>query len=53
MQDATGRYTQEGQVLAVVEKVRIANMDVRSPKRLFDWRVSVNLEMPSRSTRQY
>ena len=48
VKDAGGKYTQEGQVSAVVEKVRIANMDVRSPKRLFDWRISVNLEMPSK-----
>lgn len=29
-----------------VEKVRVADMNIFSPKRLFDWRVSVSLEMP-------
>ncbi|GAA5839992.1 hypothetical protein JCM9279_005234 [Rhodotorula babjevae] len=30
-----------------VEKVRVADMNVFSPKRRFDWRVSVSLEMPA------
>ncbi|BGO96114.1 hypothetical protein NBRC10512_002946 [Rhodotorula toruloides] len=30
-----------------VEKVRVADMNIFSPKRLFDWRVSVSLEMPA------
>ncbi|GAA5983008.1 hypothetical protein JCM10908_006866 [Rhodotorula pacifica] len=30
-----------------VEKVRVADMNVFSPKRLFDWRVSVSLETPT------
>lgn len=30
-----------------VEKIRVADMNVYSPKRLFDWRVSVSLEIPS------
>lgn len=29
-----------------VEKVRVADMNVYSPKRLFDWRVSISLENP-------
>ncbi|GAA6060867.1 hypothetical protein JCM10212_006247 [Sporobolomyces blumeae] len=29
-----------------VEKIRVADMNVFSPKRLFDWRVSVSLENP-------
>ncbi|KAG0660224.1 hypothetical protein C6P46_004678 [Rhodotorula mucilaginosa] len=29
-----------------VEKIRVADMNVYSPKRLFDWRVSVSLEIP-------
>lgn len=33
-------------VLRVVEKTRIADMNIFSPKRLFDWRVSVSVEMP-------
>ncbi|BGP43925.1 mRNA-capping enzyme subunit beta [Rhodotorula kratochvilovae] len=30
-----------------VEKMRVADMNVFSPKRRFDWRVSVSLEMPA------
>ncbi|GAA5874737.1 hypothetical protein JCM1840_000419 [Sporobolomyces johnsonii] len=30
-----------------VEKVRVANMNIWSPKRCFDWRVSVSLEIPA------
>ncbi|GAA5877906.1 hypothetical protein JCM3774_001766 [Rhodotorula dairenensis] len=30
-----------------VEKIRVADMNVYSPKRLFDWRVSVSLEIPT------
>lgn len=33
-------------VLRVVEKTRIADMNIFSPKRLFDWRISVSMEMP-------
>lgn len=33
-----------------VEKVRVADMNVFSPKRRFDWRVSVSLEMPGASS---
>ncbi|GAA5969170.1 hypothetical protein JCM3765_005745 [Sporobolomyces pararoseus] len=29
-----------------VEKIRVADMNVFSPKRLFDWRVSISLENP-------
>lgn len=29
-----------------VEKVRVADMNIFSPKRLFDWRISVSLEVP-------
>ncbi|KAM0751515.1 mRNA triphosphatase CET1 [Meredithblackwellia eburnea MCA 4105] len=35
--------------LRTVEKVRIADMNIFSPKRGFDWRISVNLETPARS----
>lgn len=34
-----------GKVLAKIVKVRIADLDVYSPRTAFDWRVSVNLEM--------
>ncbi|POY72214.1 hypothetical protein BMF94_4720 [Rhodotorula taiwanensis] len=30
-----------------VEKVRVADMNIFSPKRLFDWRISVSLEVPT------
>ncbi|GAA5837669.1 hypothetical protein JCM11251_002290 [Rhodosporidiobolus azoricus] len=30
-----------------VEKVRVADMNIYSPKRMFDWRVSVSLENPA------
>lgn len=32
-------------VLAKIVKVRVADLDVHSPKTHFDWRVSINLEM--------
>ncbi|KAL8279911.1 hypothetical protein RQP46_007761 [Phenoliferia psychrophenolica] len=35
-----------GALLRVVEKTRVADMNVLSPKRGFDWRVSVNTETP-------
>ncbi len=34
-----------GRELAKIVKVRIADLDVYSPRTAFDWRVSVNLEM--------
>ncbi|KAI9682092.1 MAG: mRNA-capping enzyme subunit beta [Caeruleum heppii] len=34
-----------GQLLAKIVKVRIADMDIYSPRTAFDWRISVNLEM--------
>ncbi|OZJ06531.1 hypothetical protein BZG36_00583 [Bifiguratus adelaidae] len=41
-------YDQETrQKLAVVEKRRIGNLDVHSPNMPFDYRVSVNVEIPS------
>jgi hypothetical protein len=35
-----------GKVLNKIVKTRIADMNVYSPKTPFDWRVSVNMEMP-------
>lgn len=32
-----------------VEKVRVADMNVYSPKRCFDWRVSISLENPGKA----
>jgi hypothetical protein len=34
-----------GATLARIIKVRVADLDVYSPRTLFDWRISVNLEM--------
>ena len=34
-----------GRVLAKIVKVRVADMDVFSPRTAFDWRLSINLEM--------
>ncbi|KAL8794398.1 MAG: hypothetical protein Q9195_003097 [Heterodermia aff. obscurata] len=34
-----------GQPIAQIIKVRVADMDVYSPQTLFDWRISVNVEM--------
>ncbi|KAI9796754.1 MAG: mRNA-capping enzyme subunit beta [Piccolia ochrophora] len=34
-----------GQPLAQIVKIRIADLDVYSPRTAFDWRLSVNLEM--------
>ncbi|KAI9846119.1 MAG: mRNA-capping enzyme subunit beta [Thelocarpon superellum] len=35
-----------GQILAKIIKVRLADLHVHSPRTAFDWRISVNLEMP-------
>ncbi|KAI0004543.1 mRNA triphosphatase CET1 [Russula compacta] len=40
------RNDKTGDVLATVKKVRLGNLDVYSPKRAADWRISVNLEVP-------
>ena len=34
-----------GEPIAQIIKVRVADMDIYSPATLFDWRISVNLEM--------
>jgi hypothetical protein len=51
------RNEKTGEVLATVKKVRLGNLDVYSPKRAADWRISVNIEVPgayprSRGTRE-
>lgn len=38
----------ETKVLRVLQKERIADMNVFSPKRLFDWRLSVSMELPGK-----
>lgn len=40
------RNDKTGEVLATVKKVRLGNLDVYSPKRAADWRISVNVEVP-------
>lgn len=35
-----------GQVVECMEKIKLANLNVYSPNEEFDWRVSVNLELP-------
>ena len=37
------------QVKDVIEKVRVADLAIYSPKRLFDWRISINMEIPRMS----
>jgi hypothetical protein len=34
-----------GKVIAKIIKVRVADLDIYSPHTVFDWRISVNLEM--------
>ncbi len=34
-----------GKVLAKIIKARVADIDIYSPRTLFDWRISVNVEM--------
>lgn len=36
----------ETKILRILQKERIADMNVYSPKRLFDWRLSVSMELP-------
>ena len=40
-----------GQVQRIVEKTRVADMNITSPKRLFDWRISVSLENQGSASR--
>ena len=44
------RNEKTGEVLATVKKVRLGNLDVYSPKRAADWRISVNVEVPGAYT---
>lgn len=41
-----GKRNSDGKDWKAVEKIRVADMNVFSPKRLFDWRVSISLENP-------
>jgi polynucleotide 5'-triphosphatase len=40
------RNEKTGDVVATVKKIRLGNLDIYSPKRAADWRISVNLEVP-------
>lgn len=40
------RNDKTGEVVACVKKVRLGNLDIYSPKRAADWRISVNIEAP-------
>ncbi|KAI9512390.1 mRNA triphosphatase CET1 [Russula earlei] len=40
------RNDKNGEVLSTVKKIRLGNLDVYSPKRAADWRISVNVEVP-------
>ena len=40
------RNEKTGDVVATVKKIRLGNLDVYSPKRAADWRISVNVEVP-------
>jgi polynucleotide 5'-triphosphatase len=40
------RNDKTGEVVATVKKVRLGNLDIYSPKRAADWRISVNIEVP-------
>lgn len=40
------RHERTGEVVACVKKIRLNDLNVYSPKREADWRVSVNLEVP-------
>ncbi|TCD70742.1 mRNA-capping enzyme subunit beta [Steccherinum ochraceum] len=40
------RDEKSGTVLECMQKVRLGNLDVYSPKRAADWRISVNMEIP-------
>jgi polynucleotide 5'-triphosphatase len=41
------RDEKSGATLECMRKLRLGNLNVYSPKRAADWRVSVNLEVPS------
>lgn len=39
------RDEKSGEVKEIIRKVRLGNLDVYSPKRQVDWRLSVNMEV--------
>lgn len=40
------RDEKTGEVVECVRKVRLSDLNIYSPKRAADWRISVNLEIP-------
>lgn len=40
------RDEKSGAVIECMRKIRLGDLNIYSPKRLADWRVSVNLEVP-------
>lgn len=40
------RDDKTGQIVECLEKTKVANLNVYSPNEEFDWRVSVNMEVP-------
>lgn len=40
------RDEKTSEVVACVKKVRLDSLDIYSPKRAADWRISVNVEVP-------
>jgi polynucleotide 5'-triphosphatase len=44
------RDERTGEVLQCIQKKRLGNLDVHSPKRAADWRVSVMIEVPGMFT---
>ncbi|GJE88498.1 mRNA capping enzyme [Phanerochaete sordida] len=40
------RQEKSGEVVACMRKVRLGSLDIYSPKRHADWRISVNMEIP-------
>lgn len=43
------RDEKTGTVHACMRKVRLGSLDICSPKRAVDWRISVNMEIPGES----
>lgn len=39
------RDEKSGEVKEIIRKIRLGNLDVYSPKRHVDWRLSVNMEV--------
>lgn len=44
------RREKSGEVVACMQKIRLGSIDIYSPKRAADWRISVNMEIPGMSS---